>query len=70
MSNTYTVEGNRYLAATKHVCKICNAAADGRMMWLKQRIPNGDVIIECPFCETSVSIAKGELKIDPSNGEK
>lgn len=53
--NRYVVNENKYIARTKNVCAICTAAADGRQLWIKQIIPNGDIILECAWCETTVA---------------
>lgn len=61
----YDIEGSKYLAKTKHVCAVCNSAADGTMLWLKSKIPNGNAMLECPRCQTITPISYGQLVIDP-----
>lgn len=59
-----TVNGKVYQDKTKStVCKICTAQADGRIMYVKQYLPDDMVVIECPYCEVYNTVRRSTIEV-------
>lgn len=56
------INGKRYHMATANVCGQC--AAPDRFMYVKVRIPDGDIVLECPVCDQSITVKPSMVKLN------
>lgn len=54
------INGKRYHMATGNLCTRC--AAPDRYMFVKIKIPNGDIVLECPVCEDNITVTATMIK--------
>lgn len=57
-SRTLEVNGRKYYTMTANKCTTC--AHPDRYMFLKQKLAGGDVTLECPVCDSYITI-RGEM---------
>lgn len=48
------VNGRKYYTMTANHCSACTG--DDRFMYLKQKLAGGDVVLECPQCDSYITV--------------
>jgi len=58
-TRTITVNGRKYYTMTANRCSACS---EERFMFVKQKHSGGDVTVECPFCDSYITLRPEMIK--------
>lgn len=56
------IEGKRYHSATANRCTQCTTP--DRYMFVKLKLAGGDITLECPFCELTLTVKESMVNLN------
>lgn len=61
------VKGRLYHRPTYNQCPVCTSSANPSYFFVKAHLAGGDVVLECPKCDNTITVSPGMISYNANN---